>query len=274
MSLPREFLKLFALKAPDVPSEEDCGEKKQRRHKKERVLSTYASAPVGYGAVANSMHLQRQRFPVHTSFSPSPLVPAHIMQPFPFRSPFLSPPLYLPEWKVLLCTDCGTCIPPGKTLVHTYLYSKHGEIESAHCTTLVNAIESAHLDLLEPTKVPLPSDGGPPVAYLNWDDGWVCTKPDCTGEKRITCSHNVALQHRRQAHPDLLALARANRVPLEPGDFGPGIRKVVLQTFFEKQGWRRYFVVRAPQAQGPTKHSSTLRRVTSAPLLAASGAPL
>jgi hypothetical protein len=112
--------------------------------------------------------------------------------------------------------------------VHTDLYSKHGEIESAHRTTLVNAIESAHLDLPEPTKVPPPLDGEPPVAYLNWDDRWVCTQPDCTGEKRITRSHDVALQHHRQAHPDLLALACANRAPLEPGDFGPGIRNVVL----------------------------------------------
>ncbi len=75
------------------------------------------------------------------------------------------------------------------------------------------------------------------MAYLNLNDRWVCTKPDCTGKKCNTRSHDVALQHCRQAHLDLLNLARANQVPLELGDFGPGLRKVVLQTYFEKQDW-------------------------------------
>jgi hypothetical protein len=41
---------------------------------------------------------------------------------------------------------------------------------------------------------------------------------------------------------------------------------VVLQTFFEKQGWRRYFVVHALPAQPPTSRSSSVG-VMGAPLL-------
>ena len=133
---------------------------------------------------------------------------------------------YNPKYNLLICRECQYAIQ--KSALESHLL-RH-KIYRGDRQGLLSSI--AHLDLLEPDQVPLPSPSSPPVDNLPILSGYCCIAPEC---RHLVVSSKRMKRHWSEVH---------GSVPL-PSSFA---RPVKLQTFF--RGTKvRYFEVASPTPQ-------------------------
>lgn len=89
--------------------------------------------------------------------------------------------VYLPEWRVLLCTSCGHCLQPRPDVWASHLRQQPHSLRAAQLKSLKELFGS--YDLAAPDKVGVPKQNGagPTTAIhgLHVVDGWQCLI--CTG---------------------------------------------------------------------------------------------
>ncbi len=131
--------------------------------------------------------------------------------------------LYQPEWQVLLCTQCGFCLRPGRSVWLRHLRQKPHCLRGALLKALVELFAS--YGLLAPEQVAVPTQA---VAGLRLQDGFQCL----TCSAGLTQSLQTIQLHVSKAHQQKPALHQKS----------PLWRACKLQTFFAKKQHIRYFV--------------------------------
>jgi hypothetical protein len=137
--------------------------------------------------------------------------------------------LYQPEWQVLLCTQCGFCLRPGRSVWLRHLRQKPHCLRGAPLKALVELFAS--YGLLAPEQVAVPTQA---VAGLRLQDGFQCL----TCSAGLTQSLQTIQLHVSKAHQQKPALHKKS----------PLWRACKLQTFFAEKQHIRYFV--ADDAKG------------------------
>ena len=139
--------------------------------------------------------------------------------------------VYLPEWRVLLCTLCGHCLQPWPGVWASHLRQQPHGLRAAQLKGLKELFGS--YDLADPSKagVPAPNGDGPAAAIrgLHTMDGWQCLT--CMGG--LTRYLETMKLHVSKAHQQKPSSHR-DRLLWQP---------CKLQTFFAEKQHIRYFVV-------------------------------
>jgi hypothetical protein len=139
--------------------------------------------------------------------------------------------VYLPEWRVLLCTCCGHCLQPRPDVWASHLRQQPHSLRAAQLKSLKELFGS--YDLAAPDKVGVPKQNGagPATAIhgLHVMDGWQCLV--CVGG--LTRNLETMKLHVSKAH---------QQKPSSHKD-SPLWRACKLQTFFAENRLIRYFVV-------------------------------
>lgn len=147
--------------------------------------------------------------------------------------------VYLPEWRVLLCTLCGHCVQPRPGVWVAHLRQPPHGLRGAQLRGLEELFAS--YDLLAPKAVSTPGQGRPgPVPAIDGlrvVDGWQCLA--CAGG--LTQSLKTMKLHVAKAHQ--LRPSLHKRSPLW--------RACKLQTFFADNRLARYFVVTLESRPAP-----------------------
>jgi len=141
------------------------------------------------------------------------------------------PFVYLPEWKVLLCTLCGHCLQPRPDVWVPHLRQQPHGLRGAQLKSLGELFGSYTLAAPENVGIPGTNEAVPTTAIhsLRVIDGWQCLT--CTGGltrnlKTIKLHVSKAHQQKPSSHKD-----------------SPLWRACKLQTFFAENRLIRYFVV-------------------------------
>jgi hypothetical protein len=142
--------------------------------------------------------------------------------------------LYKPEWQVLLCTQCGFCLRPGRRVWLRHLRQKPHCLRGASLRALVELLGSYNLPALEQVAVPTQA-----VTGLQLHNGFQCL----TCFAGLTQSLQTIQLHMSKVHQQKPALHK--RTPLW--------QACKLQTFFAKKQHIQYFV--ADDAAGATDTS-------------------
>jgi len=132
--------------------------------------------------------------------------------------------LYQPAWQVLLCTQCGFCLRPGRNVWLRHLRQEPHCLRGAPLKALVELFAS--YVLLAPEQVAVPTQA---VAGLRPQDGFQCL----TCSAGLTRSLQTIQLHVSKAHQQKPALHKKS----------PLWRACKLQTFFAEKRYVRYFVV-------------------------------
>ncbi|KAG4428822.1 hypothetical protein IFR05_015699 [Cadophora sp. M221] len=132
--------------------------------------------------------------------------------------------VYKPEWQVLLCTECGFCLRPGRDIWLRHLRQKPHCLRGAPLKAIVGLFES--YDLLAPEQVAVSTQA---VDGLRLLDGFQCVT--CLAD--LTQSLQTIQLHVSKVHQQKPALHKKS----------PIWRTCKLQTFFAETRLVRYFVV-------------------------------
>ncbi|TVY20062.1 hypothetical protein LARI1_G002712, partial [Lachnellula arida] len=84
--------------------------------------------------------------------------------------------VHLPEWRVLLCTLCGHCLPPRPDVWVSHLRQQPHRLRAAQLKSLKELFGSYDLAPPDEVRVPGPNGAGLAAAIhgLRVMDGWQC----------------------------------------------------------------------------------------------------
>jgi superfamily II DNA or RNA helicase len=135
--------------------------------------------------------------------------------------------VYKPEWRVLLCVECGFCLQPRRDVWPRHLRQQPHCLRGAPLKALVELFGS--YDLLAPEQVAVPTQA---VAGLRLLDGFQCL----TCLAGLTQSLQIIHLHVSKVHQQKPVWHKKS----------PLWRACKLQTFFAEKQHIRYFVVDNP----------------------------
>ncbi len=141
------------------------------------------------------------------------------------------PFVYLPEWRVLLCTLCGHCLQPRPDVWVPHLRQQPHSVRGAQLKSLGELFGSYTLAAPEDIGIPGTKEAVPTTAIhgLRIIDGWQCLT--CTGG--LTRNLKTMKLHVSKAHQQKPSLHKVS----------PLWQTCKLQTFFAENRLIRYFVV-------------------------------
>ncbi|PWN39823.1 P-loop containing nucleoside triphosphate hydrolase protein, partial [Ceraceosorus guamensis] len=142
--------------------------------------------------------------------------------------------LYLPQWQVIACLHCASCVRPGKEAITRHLY-KHS-VCKPELTVLVNLLDD--YEVLGP-QAPRTEWPTAVIKELAVHDGYQCTF-GCTDAFRTLDKVKLHIAHAHSSES-----ARSADAPLW--------RRCTVQTFYSDKQAVRYFAVALPPTPGPTQ---------------------
>lgn len=140
---------------------------------------------------------------------------------------------YLPEWRVVLCKECGFGLRPGETARKRHLGREHG-LRGAELRTLVELLQS-YGDVWTPEEGPPPRWPTRPVPGLRVHDGFRCASVDCEGF--LTRSLEAMERHGSKQH------GQKAKAHVKDKNVAPLWETCRLQTFYAETKLVCYFVV-------------------------------
>jgi len=141
------------------------------------------------------------------------------------------PLVYLPEWKVLLCTLCGHCLQPRPDVWVPHLRQPPHSLRGAQLKSLGELFGSYTLAAPEDVGSPGTTEAVPATAIpgLRVIDGWQC----------LTCTGGLT----RNLKTMKLHVSKAHQQKPSSHKVSPLWQSCKLQTFFAENRLIRYFVV-------------------------------